>query len=735
MAVRRWAGAALFMLALVDAAPALATHQRLVTIAARVCPSYEAITANRARNNIQESLRDLGADTPYGTRLPDGRVIPSVVSPAIEAEFQPLCSPLQGWRFKLGRGIGGTDEGVWGALSRVSGPYALPDISTKSSVPLRDEFGHPIGAGVRLEGAETIHLTHDQVEQATSRDKLWIQGGVPGAPITGDQDAYAFGALRCATDILNGDNVEWIGYPEGGVDHVFCFAYYVSPAPTSGTIVVEKRIVGPDGTPPQTVRFTGNISYETTPDGTGFFDLTASLSNPGSMSFIRAAGSNWYFEEQVPPGWTLDPPTCVSAGASSTYTVAGSRVTVALAAGDTMHCTFVNRYSPPVSGLLIRKVTRGALGTFRFSVDGGPFDIKAKTLSEGAAYEAVPELTDLEPGRHTITEQIPQSDAGEWSRESVFCGPRARGAAPVVVVVIPAGAGHVCTFTNRFTHAGAIRITKRTLNADATTRFQIRPLDDPEVEFEQIAETTADGPPVVAEGDRTTAIPLGDYAIQETTSSVDGRDGLWRVASIVCDRIPVWSEQGRIVIRLTAADPRANCAFTNELVRRDPPPEPPEPEPPGPPVPPGPVPDPSEGGIAGETAESDPAELRVTKTASPRRITLGEVARYRVVVRNLGPGPARQVTVVERTRASRGVILSARTSQGRCFERPPRHCSLGRLRAGARAEVTVRARPDRLGRIRNVVAVNTGTRQRTRRGKVAIADVVVVPPLLPRFTG
>jgi len=36
-----------------------------VTFAARVCPDYADITANKARNDIQESLRDLGPDTPY----------------------------------------------------------------------------------------------------------------------------------------------------------------------------------------------------------------------------------------------------------------------------------------------------------------------------------------------------------------------------------------------------------------------------------------------------------------------------------------------------------------------------------------------------------------------------------------------------------------------------------------------------------------------------------------------
>ena len=61
-------------LALLGAAPASAQQppgpdgqgtDYFVTIAARQCPTYEDITANRARNNIQESLKDLGPDTPY----------------------------------------------------------------------------------------------------------------------------------------------------------------------------------------------------------------------------------------------------------------------------------------------------------------------------------------------------------------------------------------------------------------------------------------------------------------------------------------------------------------------------------------------------------------------------------------------------------------------------------------------------------------------------------------------
>ena len=60
MSLARW-GVLLLMSMIASLAAmvptAHATDQvRLVTIAARECPSYTSITANRARNNIQESL-------------------------------------------------------------------------------------------------------------------------------------------------------------------------------------------------------------------------------------------------------------------------------------------------------------------------------------------------------------------------------------------------------------------------------------------------------------------------------------------------------------------------------------------------------------------------------------------------------------------------------------------------------------------------------------------------------
>src|SRR5262245_38541519 len=114
-----------FVIALWLAAPARAQQppgpdgqgtDYFVTIAARVCDSYTDITANKARNNIQESLRDLGPDTNYKAG--------ELVNPVQEQAGQSKCRPLTGWTLQVGSGISGSKvTGTWGSLSVVSGPY------------------------------------------------------------------------------------------------------------------------------------------------------------------------------------------------------------------------------------------------------------------------------------------------------------------------------------------------------------------------------------------------------------------------------------------------------------------------------------------------------------------------------------------------------------------------------------------------------------------------------------
>src|SRR3954471_21691813 len=67
-----------------------------------------------------------------------------------------------------------------------------------------------------------------------------------------------------------------------GKDHVFCFAYYVSPAPTAGTIKIVKT-VEPDSVPAQDFPFHGDVSYAQS----GAFTVNASGKKDGSISFIR----------------------------------------------------------------------------------------------------------------------------------------------------------------------------------------------------------------------------------------------------------------------------------------------------------------------------------------------------------------------------------------------------------------------------------------------------------------
>ena len=71
--------------------------------------------ANLARNDIQESLEDLGPDSVYSAG--------QAIDPDIEAKAEPTCRPLPAWQLTLGRGIQSRAvSGPWGSLSIVTGP-------------------------------------------------------------------------------------------------------------------------------------------------------------------------------------------------------------------------------------------------------------------------------------------------------------------------------------------------------------------------------------------------------------------------------------------------------------------------------------------------------------------------------------------------------------------------------------------------------------------------------------
>jgi hypothetical protein len=194
----------------VRAGSAIAPHEssvKLLTVAARVCPDYPDVMANLARNDIQESLQDLGKDTVYTSGQP--------IDPTIEAREQPKCKPLPDWTFTLGTGYQSRAvSGTWGSLSIVTGAFST-SVVTKATTDLLNDQGEKTGE--QIEGAATIELTPEQADIASRPDALWIQGGTTSDPVLDKTypGQYGFAALRCAIDNLNGDNVEWIGYPSG----------------------------------------------------------------------------------------------------------------------------------------------------------------------------------------------------------------------------------------------------------------------------------------------------------------------------------------------------------------------------------------------------------------------------------------------------------------------------------------------------------------------------------------
>lgn len=732
---KRWFGALLAPMVAcaaclaVAASPAMAQASGyFVTFAARYCPDYSDIFANKARNNIVESLKDLGPDTQYGTSG-------VLVNPADENQYpQTLCQPLPGWRFTLGPGYQTRAvSGPWGSLSRVTSPYST-QIVTQDSTPLLNDRAQTV-PGQAVAGAVTVELTDAQRAQA-SNSSLWVQGGTPSDPVlaqTYPGPEYGFGTLRCATDNVNGDNVEYVFFPTG-VRHVFCYAYYVKPPPTTGVITIRKQVTGAPSGANQAFPFNGSISF----DPTGF-----KLTNGGSMTFYRAGGSDWTVTEDPVDGYRLTSLVCTYAGGTpaSTFTISGATATIHLAALSNVTCTYTNEYIPPTGGLTIRKVTRGGVGRFTFDVTpvggGAVHTVAATTTRQNVPVNAVPSLVDLPPGTYRIDEHVRDTSRGDWNLDSVTCNGTTRATHSSEVTII-SGQQVTCLFTNSFTPAGSISIAKVTEGAVGTVAFVVQPLQGNPTQFLQSATTTAQGTPAYARprtpADATRYLPLGSYrVIEEVPPSTPA--GAWQLVSVVCNQQLLGFAQGATVVTLTADEPRARCVYTNLFNPTPPPepgPEPPEPLPPEP-LPPPPLPKPPPGPNP-EEPSAPWADLSVTKTAAPPTVVPGGVVTYRITVRNHGPNAATRVVVDDKP-AVGAVVVSARSSAGRCAVRHalvPVLCQLGTLEPGANVTITVHVRlTSQSSRFKNVVAVGSETYDLNLANNVASATVRLGRPSAP----
>jgi uncharacterized repeat protein (TIGR01451 family) len=677
-----------------------------LTIAARVCDHYTDISANKARNNIQESLRDLGPDTLYRAG--------ELVTPAREQFMQPKCRPLSGFRFTLGGGISPKKViGSWGSLSIVSDPFATA-IVTEDSVPDRNGLGFIDTTASPIQGATTIELTSAEKAVAAARS-LVLQGGTPTDPVLDvpHPQTYAFGALRCSDDNVNGDNVEYARYAT--LQHIYCFAYYVVPPPTSGTIVITKHVSSPAGAT-QTFSFTGNVSYTAGHD----FQLKVDKGNDASQTFYRAASTLsdpttfWTVAETVPPGWRLDDITCTTDHGSPVNRdpARPERVAIGLIAADVVHCTYTDALVPPPGQLVLSKLTTGRVGTFPMTVRDAHGKVVASTSATTTA-PGVPAPADrgsipLDPGTYTISEELPASRRGHWEQTAAGCkaqrhptrGPRAAE----LTVRITSAQGQVCQFENRFVPSGSIAVLKTTNEATGTTSFTITPLDDPGRQYVKTATTTAPDQPAVARGDSTRRLPLGRYLIQEHgTASRPDRD--WVLVSVDCGSGPRPFEQGQVQVELTRDAPHRTCTFVDAPTTI-------APSPPDPTAVPSPGPTPPA------------ANLVLTKRALSGSVPFGGIATFQITVRNTGDAVA-QYVVVNDVPGPNTQLASSRPSQGSCDERTPLVCTLGAIAPGASAGIRVGLRAIGPPPLINLAVVGSGRLESTLRDNKAAARVHV----------
>ncbi len=549
----------------------------LVTLVARQCPTYTDIMANLARNNIQESLQDLGKNSVYSAGQP--------ISPAVEGPNQPACTPLNGWKFTFGSGIAGKSSN----LSTVSGPGA--PVTVQPSVPLLDAQGRPTGQSIAA--ATTVTLTQAQVSAALSR-KLWVQGGTPSDPLVTSSfgSRYAFGALRCSIDNLNGDNVEWVGFASGSTS-VFCYYYAVDEVPASGTIVISKQLAVPE---PQTnvFHFQGNVSY----NPGGGFDVPVTGATPGSISFVRSSGVPWSFTEVADPAFAFQSLSCTGPGTSSfpAPSTSNPAATVTLGAGDTVVCAYTDARPAQGTLSLFKQTTGGVGGPFDFTVSGpalsatglvvpsttAPGEPVAATSASGAAFAPA-----LSPGTYQFTEDLSAANAaaegGTWSLAGFNCdgvtGTAAATPASESFVVTSAfiltGESLECSYTNLFTPDAGLTITKTTSGGVGSTDFVVSlasPPDDPSAPGTgegsvSVLTAVTSHPGLAATAVGTGGVPLdplapGRYSIVEEGPE-DTPLGTWSPVSIRCNGAATDPTSSDVLVTLTAADPHVTCAFTN----------------------------------------------------------------------------------------------------------------------------------------------------------------------------
>jgi Prealbumin-like fold domain len=169
------------------------------------------------------------------------------------------------------------------------------------------------------------------------------------------------------------------------------------------------------------------------------FDFTSDYGAPFSLADGEFNDSgdldpgNYAVGETVPPGWELISATCNDGS---------DPASIALSAGETVACTFVNEKD---ANIIVRKETlRNEPGLFDFVTSYPPGGF---TIPNGGSNDS----GSLDPANYVVSEIVPPN----WALVSATCSD---GSAPAAVD-LQAGETVICTFVNEL-QVGAIKIHK-----------------------------------------------------------------------------------------------------------------------------------------------------------------------------------------------------------------------------------------------------------------------------------
>ncbi len=406
-----------------------------ITFVKRACDAYDLVRSNENAGNKQQNAEGIG----HVIDLETGAI---PVNSAWEDEYHESCSPVKDWPFTLGTELKtpGSVGGLGDTLSHAGGSMSV----------------YYTGA----DGSVTIELSEPQLEQLSEKGgKLWIsEGRINGDELVfdgastdrnGSETDWGFAALRCGTDALNGDNAEAVVSADFNDDYDYaatCYAYNIIPEPASLTIV--KETTGGNGTFKFASDELGNFSIKTT-------------DHTGDKVWDDLGRGIYTVEETLPLGayWSFVGASCEGQEGDAVLSEAVAddgggiaSVTVELAPGDDVTCTFKNKYTPPppVPGkatLTIVKNTVGNDGTFSYLSGGSGlpnFDLVTEDGTDSKSFSLV-------AGTYTVAEDLGALTDG-WAFDDLVC--EGNGDATVidesVSVVLDAGDNETCTFTNLY---------------------------------------------------------------------------------------------------------------------------------------------------------------------------------------------------------------------------------------------------------------------------------------------